>query len=177
MPAPTVSVRPATDTRELPSAARPAAALAAGLLVVNGSIGFSGADLSDHMHGVGLVSEVTAGLAFLAGAVALALAQPVAGWRAWLWWLAPAGMAIAGATMVGVPLVGSEPAGWLFLLAVVPTFVGQVAAGLLGTGRRWPWWVGAGVALQLPIMFLVPLNGFVMAAAWAALAFTLRGRA
>ena len=81
---------------------------------------------------------------FLAGAAALAFAAAVRGWRPWLWWLAPVGMTIAGLTMIGVPLM--------------PTFLGQVAAGVLGIPRRWPWWTGVGVALLMPIMFLLPLN-------------------
>ena len=164
---------PAERDAPRPVLARVWAAVAAALLLGNGALGVSGADLSDHFVGLGLVSEVTAGLAFLAGAASLALVVPVGGWRAWLWWLAPLGMSLAGLTMVGVPLTGSEPAAWLFLLAVVPTFVGQVAAGMIGARRLWPWWVGVGIALQLPVMFLVPFNSLLMAVAWVAVALTL----
>jgi hypothetical protein len=153
--------------------ARVAALTAALMLLVNGVVGLAG-DVDDHTTGLGLISEITAGVAFLAGAVALGLLRPVGGWRGFLWWLAPTGLTIAGLTMVGVPVIGSEPAEWLFVVAVLPTFVGLVAAGILGTGRVWPWWTGAGVALLLPVMFILPLNSFVMAAIW--LAIGLPGR-
>ncbi|MFA9429201.1 hypothetical protein [Egicoccus sp. AB-alg2] len=157
------------DHRRRP--ARLAALAATAMLVTNGFVALAG-DVDEHTTGLGLVSEVTAGLAFLAGAVALALIVPVTGWRALLWWLAPTGMTLAGLTMVSVPVAGSEPPDWLFVLAVLPTFVGLVAAGVLGTGRRWPWWTGAGVAAFLPIMFLLPpfANGFGMALVWLAVA-------
>lgn len=157
---------------------RIAAGTAAALLLGNGLVALAG-DVDDHTTGLGLLSEVTAGLSFLAGAVALAVLVPVAGWRALLWWLGPAGLALAGLTMVGVPIVGSEPPDWLFVLAVLPTFVGLVAAGVLGTGRRWPWWTGAGLAAFLPIMFLLPAsaNGFAMALVWLAVALTASSRA
>ncbi|MGC0250670.1 hypothetical protein [Pseudactinotalea sp. Z1748] len=154
--------------------ARIAAALAAAILIVNGVLTFFDGDLSDHTTGIGLVSEVTAGAAFLAGALALALIVPVTGWGALLWWLAPAGLTIAGVIMLGVPITGQEPAEWLFLLAVVPTSLGLIAAGVLGSRRRWPWWTGAGLALFLPIMFLAPFNGLLMALVWLAVAITLR---
>jgi hypothetical protein len=157
---------------------RIAAATATAMLTVNGLVALAG-DVDDHTAGLGLVSEVTAGISFLAGAAALALFVPVAGWRALLWWLAPAGMTIAGITMISVPIVGTEPPDWLFVLAVLPTFVGLVAAGVLGTGRRWPWWTGAGLAAFLPVMFLLPpyANGFTMALIWLAVALTAAHRA
>ncbi|UMG91994.1 hypothetical protein [Nocardioides sp. TF02-7] len=134
--------------------------------------GVLGGDDSDHFTGLGLLSELTAGAAFVAAAVALVALTPVTGWRGLLWWLAPAGLTVAGGTMLAVPVVGQEPAEWLFVLAVLPTFVGLVAAGVLGTRRVWPGWVGAGVALLLPIMFLLPLNGFLMAVVWTSVAVT-----
>jgi hypothetical protein len=82
------------------------------------------------------------------------------------WWLAPFGLAVAGAPMLGVPVTGTEPPLWLFLLSVIPTFVGMIAAGVLGTRRVWPWWVGLGLALFLPVMFVVPLNGLLLASSW-----------
>jgi hypothetical protein len=155
--------------------ARAAAAAAAALLGVNGALGLLG-DVNDHTTGLGMLSEVSAGLAFLAGAIALAVLTPVTGWRGVLWWLAPVGLTIAGATMVGVPVFGSEPVEWLFVVAVLPTFVGLVAAGILGSRRLWPWWTGAGLALFLPVMFTLPWNSFWMAAVWMAVAVTAAPR-
>jgi hypothetical protein len=87
-------------------------------------------------------------------------------------------MTLAGLTMVGVPIVGSEPPDWLFVVAVAPTFVGLVAAAVLGAGRRWPWWTGAGVAAFLPLMFLLPpeVNGFAMALVWLTVGLTTTPR-
>jgi hypothetical protein len=156
--------------------ARWSAALAAGVFLANGVIGLVGNDVSDHSTGAGLLSELTAGLGFLAAAVALALLTPVTGWRRLLWWLAPSGLTVAGLTMVGVTVIGSEPAEWLFVVAVLPTFVGLLAAAVLGTGRAWPWWTGLGLALFLPVMFLLPFNAFVMALVWLLVAATARAR-
>ena len=155
-------VRESAGSRRTAEGAAVAAAL---LLVANGVIGLLG-DVDDHTAGLGLLSEVTAGVAFLGGAVALALLCPVTGLRRVLWWLGPVGMTVTGATMIGVPVIGSEPAEWLFVVAVLPTLVGTVSAGVLGAGRLWPWWTGAGLALLLPVMFLLPFNSFVMAAIW-----------
>jgi len=148
---------------------------AAAVLGVNGVIGLAG-DVDDHTTALGLASELTAGLAFVLGAVALALLTPVRGWRRVLWSLAPLGLTVAGLTMLGVSVIGSEPAEWLFVVAVLPTFVGLVAAGVLGSGRCWPWWTGAGLAVFLPVMFALPLNSFVMALVWVAVATTARVR-
>lgn len=76
--------------------------------------------------------------------------------------------------MLAVPVIGAEPPFWLFLLAVVPSFLGMIAAGILGTGRRWSWWAGLGLALFLPIMFIVPINGTVLAAIWSGVALSVR---
>ncbi|WP_028659616.1 hypothetical protein [Nocardioides insulae] len=140
---------------------RTAAGVAAGVLFANVGIGFG--DVEDHTTGLGLASELTAALAFLALAVALAATVPVTGWRALLWWSGPVGLTIAGLTMIGVPVVGAEPADWLFVLSVLPTLIGTVAAGVLGSRRIWPWPTGVGLALFLPIMFLAPLNSLWMA--------------
>jgi hypothetical protein len=152
------------------------AATAAGALVVNTAVGLlaSGDELNDHTRGLGALSEVTAAAAFIAGAAALALLTPVRGWRAAAWWLAPFGLALGGASMLAVPVIGAEPPFWLFLLAVVPSFLGLIAAGILGTGRLWSWWAGLGLALFLPVMFIVPLNGPILAAIWAGVALSLK---
>ena len=152
-----------------------AALVAAGLLLANGVVGLLG-DVGDHTTGLGLLSEVTAGVSFLAGAAAMAWLRPVGGWRGLLWSLAPVGLAIAGTTMIGVPVIGTEPAEWLFVAAVLPTLVGMIAAGVLGHGRVWPWWTAVGVALFLPVMFLVPFNSFPMALIWLGVGAVARRR-
>ena len=78
--------------------------------------------------------------------------------------LAPFGLGVGGLPMVAVPVVGSEPPIRLFLLAVVPIFVGLIAVGVLGTKRVWPWWTGVAVALVLPMMVLLLFNNLFMAA-------------
>lgn len=155
-------------------AVRMSAAAAAALLIANGAVSLFGGDLTDHTRGPGMATEILTGLSFLAGAAALASAARVHGWRAWLWWLAPLGMTIAGLTMVGVPLAGAEPPTWLFIAGALPTFIGQVAVGVLGIPNRWPWWTGVGVALLMPIMFLAPFNTAFMTIVWIAVALTIR---
>lgn len=158
--------------------ARAGAAAAVAFLLVNGIVALM-ADaeaLHDHSRGAGALSELTVGLAFLAGAVSLVALTPVRGWRRALWLLAPFGLVVGGVTMVGVAIVGAEPPGWLFVLGVAPLLVGMIAAGVIGTGRVWPWWTGLGVALFLPIMFTMPLNGLLMSAVWASVALTVRDR-
>lgn len=167
------STNPITDRLTV---ARSAAAAAALFLLANGVVALMSdpATLSDHTRGAGAVSELTVGLAFLAGAVSLLALTPVSGWRRWLWMLPPFGLAVGGATMIGVPLFGAEPPAWLFVLAVVPIFVGMIAVGILGSSRVWPWWTGVSVALFLPIMFTVPFNGLFMMAVWLSVAMTAR---
>lgn len=155
--------------------ARLAAALTAAVLIAVAALGLSG-DVSDHTHGLGAASEILAGVSFLTAAVTLILLRPVSGWRGALWWLAPIGLGISGCSMLMVPVVGAEPPDWLFVVGVVPCFVGLVAAGVLGIRRIWPWWVGIGVALQLPIMFLAPLNALWMALLWIAVVWSLGRR-
>jgi hypothetical protein len=171
----TLTATPSTTTGRSTVAGTSAVAAAAAL-ALNSVVGLlaGGEGLDDHSQGLGALSEASAGVAFLAGAVALAVVTPVRGGRAAAWWLAPAGLATAGATMVTVPLTGAEPPLWLFVLVIVPTFVGLVAAGVLGTGRLWPRWVGLGLGAFLPVMFLVPLNGPLLAAIWVGVALALR---
>lgn len=170
----TLTPRPVRTDRL--KAARAGAAAAAGLLLVGGIVALMSdpVTLADHSQGAGALSELTTGLAFVAGALALAALTPVRGWRRVLWMLAPFGLAVGGLTMVGVPIVGAEPPGWLFLLAVAPILVGMIAAGVIGTRRVWPWWTGVGVALFLPIMFAMPLNSLFMSGVWACVALTVR---
>ena len=69
--------------------ARLAAGAAAVLLLVGGTVALFTDAAADHTRGAGAVSEVLTGMAFLAGAVALALLTPVRGWRLVLWALVP----------------------------------------------------------------------------------------
>jgi hypothetical protein len=168
---------PADAERLRPAPVVPVAALAATvLLLVDGLIMVTAGDaLGNHDSGAGLWSEAVAGAAFVAFAAALLPLAPTRGLRRVLWLLAPAGLMVAGLTMLGVVLTGTEPAGWLFAIAVLPTLVGLVSAGVVGARTGvWPWWTGLGVALFLPIMFLVPFNSFVMAAVTMAVAVTAR---
>jgi hypothetical protein len=163
--------------RVRPATVVPVAAVAATvLLLVDGLIMVTAGDaVGDHASGAGLWSEAVAGAAFVAFAAALLPLAPTQGLRRVLWLLAPAGLLVAGLTMLGVVLTGTEPAEWLFAIAVLPTLVGLVSAGVVGArSGTWPWWTGLGVALFLPIMFLVPFNSFVMAATTAAVALTAR---
>jgi hypothetical protein len=118
--------------------ARTAAFAAAAAFVVDGVVTLlaDGDALNDHTTGAGAVSEVTAGLAFLACATSLSLLTPVRGWRALLWWLAPLGLGLSGILMVGVPIVGSEPPSWIVDPAILASLVGLIAAGILGTKAR-----------------------------------------
>lgn len=169
IPAPVLT---ATSTPRVARRAAWAAVLALGVNALIGALS-DAETLLDHSRGAGALSEITAGMAFLAGAVALHVLTPVSGWRRGLWMLAPLGLAIGGLTMVAVPVAGAEPPTWLFLLAVLPTLVGTVAAGVLGTRERlWPWWTGVALSLFLPIMFTLPFNSLVMAAVWASVAAT-----
>lgn len=164
---------PAPTTRRV-AAARIAAAGAAVCLLAGGTVALlaDSAVLADHTRGAGALSELLTGVAFLAGACALVMLTPVRGWRRVLWSLAPFGLVVGGLTMVAVPVIGAEPPTWLFLLGIVPSFLGLIGAGILGTKRVWPWWTGLGLALFLPIMFLVPFNSIFLAAVWGCVAVT-----
>lgn len=168
----TLSRTPGTATR--PTFPRRAAWMGAAALAVDGVVGILADEqaMNDHTGGAGAVSEVAAGVAFVCCAVTLALLTPVGGWRGFLWWLGPAGLAGAGVLMIGVPLTGSEPPSWAVDLTVLPALVGTIAAAVFGTRRVWPWWTGVGVALFLPVMFTVPFNSFLMAAIWGSVALT-----
>lgn len=172
---PTPTSPTAVEDGRVPSLA---AAAAAALLAAEGVVALlAGDDLGDHTTGLGLLSEALVGLAFLAAAVALAPLTPRGGVRRVLWALAPLGLSVAGATMLGVTVVGAEPVEWLFLAAVLPTFVGTVAAGVIGArAGRWPWWTGVALALFLPMMFTLPFNSWVMAVVLGAVAVAVRPR-
>lgn len=167
-----MSVVPRTTAlaRPLPAAAAAAAAVA---LLGDLAVGLAApAATSDHSQGAGRVSEALVGLAFVLGAVALAALVPHLGrWGRALWWLAVAGLAAMGVTMLAVVVTGTEPPSVLVTAETLATFVGMVAAGVMGARRGvWPWPVGAGLALFLPLMFLAPLNALFMTAVWLGVA-------
>ncbi|BDZ55694.1 hypothetical protein [Agromyces marinus] len=187
---PTASIRARADVSETDAAgsaatarrrriARAAAWTAVAFLVGQFGVGaagvLSGADVADHASPLGRASEALSGLAFLAGAVALAALAPT-GARLAAWIPGVAGLAASGATMLWVVATGVEPAVEVFLAEVALTAVGLVIIGVLGSMRRrvWPWWVGVAVALLIPIMFLVPLNSIPLGLIWAAVALTAR---
>lgn len=156
--------------RTLPKAA---AAFAVAALLGDLALGLAAPDaMSDHSQGAGRVSEALVGLAFLLGSVALAALVPHRGrWGRALWWLAVAGLAAMGVTMLAVVVTGAEPPSALVTAETLATLVGMVATGVLGARRGvWPWPVGVGLALFLPLMFLAPLNALFMAAVWLGVA-------
>ncbi|WP_430647703.1 hypothetical protein [Agromyces sp. GXS1127] len=167
----------APDPARRRALARTAAWIAAALFIgqfgVGAAAALTGIDVGDHGNALGRASEALTGLAFLAGAVAIAALAP-RGALLTAWIPGIAGLAASGATMVWVVATGAEPAIEVFLAEVALTALGLVAAGVLGALRRrvWPWWVGTGVALIIPIMFLVPLNAIPLALVWAAVALT-----
>ncbi|MFD1505602.1 hypothetical protein FE374_01620 [Georgenia yuyongxinii] len=166
-----------------------AALLAAAALL--GDVAVSMVDpaaLDDHSQGLGRVSEGLVGVAFLLGALALAALVPTrgragrglwwqaAGRRAW-WWLAVLGLAASGLSMIGVVVTGTEPPSGLVTAEVLIALVGMVGSAVTGVrAGTWPWPVGLGVALYLPIMFLVPLNAAFMALVWIGVAAAARRR-
>jgi len=132
--------------------------------------------MGDHSQGAGRVSELLVAAAFLAGALALVLLAPAGRAHRALWLLAPAGLAVAGLTMLGVVLTGAEPPEWLFLVAIAPTAVGMVAAAVIGVRARiWSWPVAVGVAAFLAIMFFLPFNSVLMALVWGTVALAASG--
>ncbi|WP_353828933.1 hypothetical protein [Agromyces sp. SYSU T0242] len=157
------------------SAAWIAVALYAAQFAVGAAAALGGFDIDDHAQGLGAASEGLGGLAFVAGAVALAVLAP-RGARLAAWLPAVIGLGASGGTMAWVAATGIEPPVELFLAEVSLTAIGLVVVGVLGALRRrvWPWWVGIAVALLIPVMFLVPANSIPLALAWTAVALTAR---
>ena len=166
-----------TTTRSTtPPVTRRAGLLAAALLLAEAALELAAPDqMGDHTTGAGRLSEALAGASFVAGAVALVPLIP-RGRSRFLFGLAPAGLGLAGLTMVSVVAVRSEPAEWLFVLSMAALVVGTISAGIIGArSGTWPLWTAVAVALFVPVMFLVPLNSVVLAAILAAVALVSTG--
>jgi hypothetical protein len=175
-PSPTDAAAATSPGRTSPPLTRSAGLLAALLLLAEAALGLAAPDqMGDHTTGMGRLSEALAGAAFVVGALALLPLVP-AGRSRVLFGLAPIGLATSGLTMVSVVVVRSEPAEWLFLVAVAALLVGTISAGVIGARRgTWPLWTAVCVALFVPVMFLVPFNSVVLAAAFVAVALSSSG--
>lgn len=149
---------------------------AAALLLAGGIIALIAPEqMDDHSTGLGRLSEALAGVAFLAGALALAPLTPRGTLVRILWLLGVIGLAGVGLTMLSVVVTTVEAPEAVVLPVVGLAALGLIAAGVIGIMRRiWPWWVGVAVALLVPIMFLLPYNSFFMAAVWALVAWRAR---
>ncbi|UOE45797.1 hypothetical protein [Agromyces larvae] len=154
-----------------PSRLRTAALLSFGVAAVYAALvvvaATGSAELADHASGAGRATEALAGAAFVVGAIALMALTPRPGI---LWWLPGiVGLAASGITMIVTAISGAEPPFWLFVSEAVLTAVGLVIVSVSAVRRRvLPWWAAIGIALILPIMFLVPMNGIVLVLVWAA---------
>jgi hypothetical protein len=146
---------------------------AVALLLAGGIIALIAPEqMDDHSAGLGRLSEALAGLALLAGAMALAPLTPRGIVVRILWLLGVIGLAGVGLTMLSVVVTTVEAPEAVVLAVVGLAALGLIAAGIIGIMRRiWPWWVGVAVALLVPIMFLLPYNSFFMAAVWALVAW------
>jgi hypothetical protein len=142
--------------------------------VISGAALLSGADMFDHSTGLGWASEAAASVAFIAGAVGLSALAPRP--HRLLWLPAVLGLLGSGIAMLGVIITGAEPPEVIATIVIGLMAFGLLLVGILGSIRRtvWPWWVGVGVALIVPVMFFVPLNAIVLAVIWAGVALTAR---
>jgi hypothetical protein len=131
--------------------------------------------LTDHASGAGRLSELLSGVAFVAMAVALLPPTRAITRRRWLFAAAPVGLGLCGLVMVAVVVTGHEPHVAVFLVSVTLSLVGCVAAAVIGQRSGvWPWVTATGVAMVLPILFLVPFNSLVLAGVWAMVAVSTR---
>jgi hypothetical protein len=169
-----LSVRPRRDSRRI--AALSAAIAAALFLIVNAVLAAIAPEaMGDHSTGPGRISEALAGLSFIAGGLAIAALVPTGAFARAVWILAVAGCAACGITMLAVVVSTVEPPAEVVMVEVAVTAIALIVTAIVGGIRRvWPWWVAAGVALLLPIMFLLPLNSIFMAAIWLAVAIWAR---
>ncbi|WP_111718448.1 hypothetical protein [Homoserinimonas sp. OAct 916] len=164
-----------TGGRLLP---RSAAVVAAVFLLGNAALWMVATEnMGDHATVAGRASEALVGASFVFGAVALLFIARRAGsalglWRV-AWWLAVVAMIAAGVTMIAVFVSATEPPFELFLAEAGLAAASLIAVGISGwRAQAFPLWVGIGVALLLPMMFLLPLNSLWMAAVWVAVAIT-----
>ncbi len=167
------AVTPRTTARTL---ARTAALVAAVFLLANMVLAIvAPGQMGDHATAAGRLSEGLVGLSFIAGAAALLPLLPQPATARWFWLLGIAGLAASGLTMLAVFATTLEPPFQLFLAEVAVTAPALVGIAVSGVRRgNWPWWVGLGIALLLPIMFLLPLNSMIMAIVWIVAAWQLR---
>lgn len=166
----TLPLRTRPDSRRIVSLS---AAIAASLLLIANAVlaAIAPDAMGDHSTGLGRLSEGLAGLSFVAGGLAIAALAPSGAFARSIWILAVVGCAACGITMLAVFVSTVEPPTELVMIEVAVTAIALIGTAVVGGIRRvWPWWVAAGVALLLPIMFLVPFNSVFMAAIWLAVA-------
>jgi hypothetical protein len=152
-----------------------AAAVAAVLLAATGAVGILAVgDIADHASGAGRLSEGLAAAAFAAAAVTFGSLRPRDGIARHVFSAAAVTTGLTGLAMAGVAVTGQEPPEPWVTFLVLATLASLVAAGVAGwRARTWTWWVGAAIALFLPVMYVVPapVNVVVMALTWMAVAF------
>ncbi|HEX5534967.1 MAG TPA: hypothetical protein VFX33_14600 [Actinomycetales bacterium] len=136
-------------------------------------------DLADHSSGAGRLSEALVGLAFVAGAAALALWLPSGRLRRGLCLPAVVGTCLTGLIMLLITVTGREVSETWTTIVVLLTLVGQVVQGVVGwRARVWPLWAGLLLGALMLVMFLVPnpANSAGMAAVWLLLALVVARR-
>ncbi len=136
------------------------------------------ADTGDHTTAAGATSEVLFALAMVGGALLVSslttrhrhpVSRAAAG-------LAVLGLVLMAGTAVSVPIRGTEPSdGWSSLIAFGALIGLLVFGGIVIARGLWPRWVGAVVALFLPVVFFGGVAGaLVVALAWLGVAWQLR---
>jgi hypothetical protein len=136
-------------------------------------------DLNDHSSGAGRLSEALVGLAFVAGAAALALWLPSGRLRRALCLPAVVGTGLTGLIMLLITVTGDEVSETVTTVVVLLTLVGHVVQGVVGwRAGVWPLWAGAMLGALMLVMFLVPnpANSAGMAAVWLMLALVVARR-
>ncbi|WP_198295478.1 hypothetical protein [Diaminobutyricimonas sp. LJ205] len=177
------SATPVPAPTAVPSSARPRIARSAAWtavaflladFIISVAALLSGLDTFDHSTGLGLASEAVAAVAFIAGAMALSALAPQR--QRLLWLPAVLGLLASGIVMFGVIITGAEAPELIATIVIGLMAFGLLLVGILGSIRRtvWPWWVGVGVALIVPVMFFVLLNAIVLALIWTGVALTAR---
>jgi hypothetical protein len=133
-------------------------------------------DLADHSSGAGRLSEALVGLAFVAGAAALAFWLPSGRLRRGLCLPAVVGTCLTGLIMLLITVTGREASETVTTIVVLLTLVGHVVQGVVGwRAGVWPLWAGLILGALMLVMFLVPnpANSGVMAAVWLVLALVV----
>jgi hypothetical protein len=153
------------------------AVLAAASLLVDGLLGLVN-ETDDHTSAAGAASEVLFALAMV-GAVLVVVhlatrhQHPVSRGAAAL---AVLGLLLMAGTAVSVPIRGTEPSeGWSSLVAFGALIGLLLLGGIVIARGQWPRWIGAVVALFLPVVFFGGVAGAVIVAlAWLGVAAQLR---